>query len=187
MGVHLRSILTSSQKPIRRSVMVSSRDRSIVSVEMTMRSSPGRRRLRFSFQINDVKDPNRLCRPRRLAPDVGGGGYLWGGRVPVKRPSPKISTNCGFVAAALERRPGRRPTPSARGAPRSLSERAPTRLRASTERCCGEVDIALVGRRVASRGASRPERGPSTGRESGLAAGSVQAHGPRADGASPNR
>ena len=43
---------------------------------MTRRSSPGRRRLRFSFQINDVKDPNRLCRPRRLAPGVGGGGYL---------------------------------------------------------------------------------------------------------------
>ena len=43
---------------------------------MTRRSSPGRRRLRFSFQINDVKDPNRLCRPHRLAPGVGGGGYL---------------------------------------------------------------------------------------------------------------
>ena len=43
---------------------------------MTRRSSLGRRRLRFSFQINDVKDPNRLCRPHRLAPGVGGGGYL---------------------------------------------------------------------------------------------------------------
>ena len=41
-----------------------------------MRSSPERRRLRFSFQINNVKDPNRLSGPIRLAPDVGGGGYL---------------------------------------------------------------------------------------------------------------
>lgn len=47
---------------------------------MTRRSSPERRRLRFSFQFNNVKDPNRphlwKNRPHRLAPDVGGGGYL---------------------------------------------------------------------------------------------------------------
>ena len=47
-----------------------------------MRSSPERRRLRFSFQINNVKDPEpKLPEPplggtTRLAPDVGGGGYL---------------------------------------------------------------------------------------------------------------
>ena len=47
-----------------------------------MRSSPERRRLRFSFQINNVKDPEpKLPEPPlsgtiRLAPDVGGGGYL---------------------------------------------------------------------------------------------------------------
>lgn len=46
-----------------------------------MRSSPERRRLRFSFQINNVKDPGpkprtTSRRPIRLAPDVGGGGYL---------------------------------------------------------------------------------------------------------------
>jgi hypothetical protein len=47
-----------------------------------VRSSPERRRLRFSFQINNVKDPEpKLPEPPlsgtiRLAPDVGGGGYL---------------------------------------------------------------------------------------------------------------
>jgi hypothetical protein len=47
-----------------------------------VRSSPERRRLRFSFQINNVKDPEPklpeppLGRTIRLAPDVGGGGYL---------------------------------------------------------------------------------------------------------------
>jgi hypothetical protein len=46
-----------------------------------VRSSPERRRLRFSFQINNVKDPGpkprtTFRRPIRLAPDVGGGGYL---------------------------------------------------------------------------------------------------------------
>jgi hypothetical protein len=42
-----------------------------------VRSSPERRRLRFSFQINNVKDPVRPeSPPIRLAPDVGGGGYL---------------------------------------------------------------------------------------------------------------
>ena len=44
--------------------------------------SPERRRLRFSFQINNVKDPEPklpeppLGRTNRLAPVVGGGGYL---------------------------------------------------------------------------------------------------------------
>mgnify|MGYP001811256600 CR=1 FL=1 len=44
--------------------------------------SPERRRLRFSFQINNVKDPEpKLPEPPlsstiRLTPVVGGGGYL---------------------------------------------------------------------------------------------------------------
>jgi len=49
-------------------------------------SSPERRRLRFSFQINDVKDLNRLGRPRCLAPCVGGGGYLVAPNFSVNRP-----------------------------------------------------------------------------------------------------
>jgi hypothetical protein len=38
---------------------MSSRDRILVSVYLMawLRPSPGHRRLRFSFQINDVKDP----------------------------------------------------------------------------------------------------------------------------------
>ena len=48
-----------------------------VSVEIVwLALSPGRRRLRFSFQINDVKDPTGFRRPHRLAPVAGGGGYL---------------------------------------------------------------------------------------------------------------
>ena len=37
-------------------------------------SSLGHRRLRFSFQINDFKDPDRNNRPHCLAPVSGGGG-----------------------------------------------------------------------------------------------------------------
>ncbi len=44
-----------------------------------------RRRLRFSFQFNDVKDPDRLRRPHCLAPVAGGGGYLGGRPVPVNQ------------------------------------------------------------------------------------------------------
>ncbi len=44
--------------------MVSSRDR-ILSTSKTgwLNLSPERRRLRFSFQINNVKDPNNLSHP----------------------------------------------------------------------------------------------------------------------------
>ncbi|AAK24592.1 hypothetical protein CC_2624 [Caulobacter vibrioides CB15] len=81
----LHSFLTSSHHSIQpegqTGVMVSSsRDRIRQRQLMTRRSSPERRRLRFSFQFNNVKDPNRphlwKNRPHRLAPDVGGGGYL---------------------------------------------------------------------------------------------------------------
>ena len=69
--------------------MVSSRDRRFVSVEMVwLGPSPGRRRLRFSFQINDVKDPIGFRQPRRLAPGGGGGGYLVAPEFRVNRPFP---------------------------------------------------------------------------------------------------
>ena len=38
--------------------------------------SPEHRRLRFSFQINDFKDPNPSPGPHCLAPVDGGGGFL---------------------------------------------------------------------------------------------------------------
>jgi hypothetical protein len=49
--------------------MVSSRDR-ILSTSKTgwLNLSPERRRLRFSFQFNNVKDPNNLSRPTALRP-----------------------------------------------------------------------------------------------------------------------
>jgi hypothetical protein len=47
--------------------------------------SQGHRRLRFSFQINDVKDPTAFRRPHCLAPVAGGGGYLLAGLFRVNR------------------------------------------------------------------------------------------------------
>jgi len=47
---------------------MSSRDRICQRRDDHEGSSPGRRRLRFSFQINDVKDPIGSLRPRRFAP-----------------------------------------------------------------------------------------------------------------------
>ena len=47
--------------------------------------SPGHRRLRFSFQINDFKDPGTGDRPHRLAPGCGGGGDLVASVFRVKR------------------------------------------------------------------------------------------------------
>ena len=61
MGVRLRSLLTSSHN--HRPAEATDghgclQETAFVSVEMARLSpSPGRRRLRFSFQINDVKDP----------------------------------------------------------------------------------------------------------------------------------
>ena len=72
-------------------------------------SSPERRRLRFSFQINDVKDLNRLGRPRCLAPCVGGGGYLVASLFRVNRPSqalfstqPRLEMSAKIASGAAE-------------------------------------------------------------------------------------
>lgn len=48
-------------------------------------SSLGHRRLRFSFQINDFKDPEPEDRPHRLTPGFGGGGDLVASVFRVKR------------------------------------------------------------------------------------------------------
>ena len=67
--------------------MVSSRDRRFVSVEIVwLGLSPGRRRLRFSFQINDVKDPTGFRQTHCFAPVAGGGGYLVASEFRVNRP-----------------------------------------------------------------------------------------------------
>jgi hypothetical protein len=72
----------------------------VVSVETVwLGLSPGRRRLRFSFQINDVKDPTGFRRPRCFSPAGGGGGYLVTGLFRVNRPFQAFSTavlNPGF-------------------------------------------------------------------------------------------
>src|SRR5437868_7453760 len=75
-------------------MVLSSRDRRLVSVEMVwLRPSRERRRLRFSFQFNDVKDPDRLRRPHCVAPVAGGGGYLGGRPVPVNQTFQSFSKN----------------------------------------------------------------------------------------------
>src|SRR5437879_7738801 len=67
-------------------MVLSSRDRKLVSVEIVwLGQSPGHRRLRFSFQFNDVKDPIDFRRPHCLAPVSGGGGYLVAGLFGVNR------------------------------------------------------------------------------------------------------
>ena len=67
-------------------MVLSSRDRKFVSVEIVwLGQSPGHRRLRFSFQFNDVKDPTAFRRPHCLAPVAGGGGYLLAGLFSVNR------------------------------------------------------------------------------------------------------
>ena len=67
-------------------MVLSSRDRKFVSVEIVwLGQSPGHRRLRFSFQFNDVKDPTAFRRPHCLAPVAGGGGYLLAGPFSVNR------------------------------------------------------------------------------------------------------
>jgi hypothetical protein len=57
--------------------------------------SPEHRRLRFSFQFNNVKDQDQLGWPHCLAPVGGGGGYLVAGLVSVNRLFPVTS----FVGA----------------------------------------------------------------------------------------
>jgi hypothetical protein len=66
--------------------MVSSRDRISQCRDDPEGSSQDHRRLRFSFQINDVKDPNRLAGPTVLTPGSGGGGYLVAPVFRVNRP-----------------------------------------------------------------------------------------------------
>jgi len=76
--------------------MVSSRDRRFVSVEMVwLGPSPGRRRLRFSFQINDVKDPTGFRQTHCFAPVAGGGGYLVASVFRVNRPFPAFFAGPG--------------------------------------------------------------------------------------------
>ena len=68
--------------------MVSSQETAeFVIVEIVwLGQSPGHRRLRFSFQFNDVKDPTGSRPPHCLAPVAGGGGYLVADLFGVNRP-----------------------------------------------------------------------------------------------------
>ena len=89
-----------------------------VSVEIVwLGQSPGHRRLRFSFQFNDVKDPTDFRPPHCLAPVVGGGGLLGADLGGVNRSfrtfrhtpasqelGAKISPGCGGATLSSRRR-----------------------------------------------------------------------------------
>src|SRR5579859_5714865 len=91
--------------------MVSSQETAeFVSVEIVwLGQSPGHRRLRFSFQFNDVKDPTGFRPPHCLAPVVGGGGYLVAGLLGVNRsfrtfpPNPEIPKDLQNLAQKSHR------------------------------------------------------------------------------------
>lgn len=71
--------------------------------------SPGHRRLRFSFQINDFKDPRPENRSHRLAPGCGGGGDVVASLSRVKRsfrrtisfPRPRPETREALFSASF--------------------------------------------------------------------------------------
>ena len=104
-------------------MVLSSRDRKFVSVEIVwLGQSPGHRRLRFSFQFNDVKDPTGFRQPHCLAPVVGGGGYLLAGLFGVNRSFRTFTPHPGSL-----RKTAQKPHRAARGA--TLVQSVAIRLR----------------------------------------------------------
>lgn len=86
----------------------SSRDRSPVSVEMVwLGPSPGRRRLRFSFQ-STMSKTRPACRPHRVRPVAAGGGYLVGRFRCVNRPFPAFLHFVGGADFGAKTAAGRR-------------------------------------------------------------------------------
>ena len=71
-------------------MVLSSRDRIPVSVEDRLALSAERRRLRFSFQINDVKDPTGLPAPPFCARWRRRAAYLVAGVFRVNRLSKRL-------------------------------------------------------------------------------------------------
>ena len=104
--------------------MVSSQETAeFVSVEIVwLGQSPGHRRLRFSFQFNDVKDPTGFRRPHCFAPVVGGGGYLVAGLLGVNRSFRTFASHPGSL-----RKTAQKPHRAARGA--TLVQSVAIRLR----------------------------------------------------------
>src|SRR5579859_264116 len=134
--------------------MVSSQETAeFVSVEIVwLGQSPGHRRLRFSFQFNDVKDPTGSRPPHCLAPVVGGGGYLLAGLFSVNRSFQTFPPHPGNLSRSPKN--GAKTTPGRqRGNPRtvgsdSIEARENTHLRWKSKR--------LVGPRQTVRNWPRP-------------------------------
>lgn len=150
--------------------MVSSRDRKIVSVETVPRAgrarreelSPGHRRLRFSFQFNDVKD--RTGPKDRPADALGGGGR----RLSMEPPDPcqpALSSFCSRPDISPQGRssePKTNPSQTTEGPLRAilgvrLNESAETAVYAPESRRCQEepkpFPTASSPRRMSKTGA----------------------------------
>ena len=99
--------------------MVSSRDRKIRQrlFDEPKGSSPERRRLRFSFQINDVKDRDQLAGPAVYARRRRGGAYLVATLEAVNRPFPAFLPAPGTPGVGRKNRCG-----PPRGFPHSPNE-----------------------------------------------------------------
>ncbi len=91
-------------------MVLSSRDRITVSVEDRLALSAERRRLRFSFQINDVKDPTGLPAPPFCARWRRRAAYLFAGLDRVNRRLGKVFHQFGEPFQGAKITPGRRET-----------------------------------------------------------------------------
>jgi len=89
-------------------MVLSSRDRITVSVEDRLALSAERRRLRFSFQINDVKDPTGLPAPPFYARWRRGAAYLVAADFSVNRASETLSAASAGVVLGAKIALGRR-------------------------------------------------------------------------------
>ena len=87
-------------------MVLSSRDRIPVSVEDRLALSAERRRLRFSFQINDVKDPTGLPAPPFYARWRRGAAYLVAAVFSVNRLLKLFQPLNGWVRLGRKNRPG---------------------------------------------------------------------------------
>ena len=86
MALVLRILDEIPRTPLRRATSWCLSKRPQMSVSRQSQGlSPGHRRLRFSFQINDFKDPEPEDRSHRLAPGCGGGGDVVASLSRVKR------------------------------------------------------------------------------------------------------
>src|SRR6185503_3361677 len=147
-----------------------------VSVEIVwLALSPGRRRLRFSFQINDVKDPTGFRPSHCLAPVAGGGGYLVAGLIGVNRSFRTFPPRPGGHGGS--RKTAQKPHRAARGA--TLVQSVTIRLRLGKISISGRIARGVLAPFRTAWNWPRPSgrrylRGALAGVNAGLRAGADQ-------------